>query len=406
MKYNSDIKIKYDRGSVLVITEAPFPYGNAMSSRIRAFCKLFCEIGYRVHVIATFSRLADCLPGEIYGEDCYTFEISSNRSTTSLETFIGNYKFMSKIIKYMDSHDDVRFIFSDSCQCYFEKIAKYAREKNILYFVEQCEKYDISSYKFGKLDYRYWKHLNLYNKGYKKANAIVAISRYLEEHYNEQGLKVIRIPTILDLSSTPYSTSTHNSPIRLVYTGIAWGHKELLAPIINVFAEDSSIRNFFEFKIYGTTKEQILDDEPSLSNVLSRTNDSVEFCGIVSQEKINQILKDADYQIFLRPDRESSRAGFPTKFGESMAAGTPVIANYTGDIDLYLIDGKNGFVVSEPNEEKIYSVLNRILHLSSGERMKMRISARKTAEKFFNYKSYIEQFTSIMQINNPNDGGR
>ncbi len=42
-------------------------------------------------------------------------------------------------------------------------------------------------------------------------------------------------------------------------------------------------------------------------------------------------------------------AGFPTKFVESLGAGCPVITNYTSDLDLYLKNGFNGFVVKDLN---------------------------------------------------------
>ena len=48
-----------------------------------------------------------------------------------------------------------------------------------------------------------------------------------------------------------------------------------------------------------------------------------------------------------REDALFSRAGFATKLGEYLASGRPVIASATGDVELYLKDDVDAFLVHD-----------------------------------------------------------
>ena len=120
--------------------------------------------------------------------------------------------------------------------------------------------------------------------------------------------------------------------------------------------------------------------------------------GRVSQDKIEDILRKADYSIFLRPNRQSSNAGFPTKLAESMMVGTPVITNLTGDIGLYLDDGENGFLTSTLDTKSLVEVFHKILNMDEKKADEMRAKARREAEMFFDYRVYVKQMTDF--INN------
>ena len=98
---------------------------------------------------------------------------------------------------------------------------------------------------------------------------------------------------------------------------------------------------------------------------------------------------EADFQLFIRPNRRSSNAGFPTKMGESMAVGTPVITNNTGDIELYLTDSENGYMLRGNGIEAVRTVLDQILKLCVEDYVEMRKRARITAEQVFDYHKYV-----------------
>ena len=47
--------------------------------------------------------------------------------------------------------------------------------------------------------------------------------------------------------------------------------------------------------------------------------------------------------VLARPDNIQAKGGFPTKLGEYLATGNPVVVTKVGEIPNYLIDGVNAF---------------------------------------------------------------
>lgn len=381
---------EYIGKKLLIITDVPFPYGFAMSSRLRSFCKLFSEVGYNVHVIVLYNSNQSLNAKTVYAEDGYTYEVVLGRKANTFDSFFANKKILLYIKQYLENNK-VDLIFSTSAPLYFNKIAVLAKHKNIPYYVEQCEKYDITSYKLGEFDPRRLQFLKLYNKEYKKATGVVAISRFLENHYKSLNIPTIRIPTIVDVDNTKFNTNKNDSKIRLVLTGNIAGKKELIEPIVKALYNNPNFRQRICFDIFGTEKDKVIKDYVGIDKLLDDLQNVVIFNGRVPQEKISEIISNSDFQIFIRPDRESSHAGFPTKLGESMTVGTPVITNNTGDIPLYLKNGENGFLLEDETEKSVTKIFDKILNMSETDLINMRRNARKTAEKHFNYKTYIKE---------------
>jgi glycosyltransferase involved in cell wall biosynthesis len=105
----------------------------------------------------------------------------------------------------------------------------------------------------------------------------------------------------------------------------------------------------------------------------------------------------SDFSIFIRPDRRSSHAGFPTKLAESMIAGTPVITNNTGDIGQYLKNGKEGFLLKSGYPEELKDIFLHILSLSREKLNEMRLNARRMAEESFDYRVYCGEMKSFIE---------
>ena len=78
--------------------------------------------------------------------------------------------------------------------------------------------------------------------------------------------------------------------------------------------------------------------------------------------------------------------GFPTKLGEYLASGKPVIVTNVGEISEYLTDRQNAYIIEPNNIEALYNCFKYIADHYE-EAINVGLEGRKLAEGIFNYKS-------------------
>lgn len=373
---------------VLIVTDLSFPKGSAMASRLLSFCHIFHDLGYSVDVITTKSEDEK---NKWIDKGFYSYYVVNSNRSYGLQTLLGNENIKNAVDKYLDKND-VDFVFTTSLNMNFNRVYKTCIKHNKKIILEQCEWYDPSSFKFYQYDPRYINFNTNIKKRYLNVDGVISISRLLNDYYQSNDVKTIRIPSIVDIDEKKYNDDINNEKIHLIYTGNASRSKELLKPIL-LALNNNKYKDKFIFDIYGLTKQQLLNninDETLLS-------DDVQCYGFIGQDKIEEKLLESDYQIFIRPNRRSSNAGFPTKLCESMSAGTPIITNDTGDIGLYLKDGYNGFVCKGNEEKDIEEVFDKILNLNRENYTNIRKNARKSAKDNFDYRNYLEIVKKLIE---------
>lgn len=379
---------------VLVLMGSYFPYGVAISSRIVNFCRLFHESGMTVHVISQYTKDKKMDIDTIQKMSCCTYQVATRKDSSSFASFFGEPSFIPCVDNYITEFGKPDVIFASGVEPYFNKLI--ARYNDIPIYLEQCEWMDKTSYRFGIIDFRFIRRNRLLSGGYKKSAGIVSISRLLDEHYQSLGIKSIRIPTILDVENTEYRTNKCNKKIILVYTGNPSTSKELFKPIFEAIKENKVIRNNVEFHIYGPTEEKVLANIDNDKDLYNQIRDVVYTHGRVPQEEMGEIIRAADYQIFVRPNRRSSNAGFPTKLAESMSVGTPVITNDTGDIGLYVENEINGFMLKGIEKDNVIETLLHVISISQEQQESIRRQARKTALMHFDFRGYKNILTQLI----------
>ena len=87
-------------------------------------------------------------------------------------------------------------------------------------------------------------------------------------------------------------------------------------------------------------------------------------------------------------------AGFPTKYVESIACGTPVLTNLFSDIHEYFWPGKTGFIIDENIDSSLNENIGKILKLEYKDILEMKIFC-KDYDKF-NYKNYKNSFLKFI----------
>lgn len=87
---------------------------------------------------------------------------------------------------------------------------------------------------------------------------------------------------------------------------------------------------------FRVSLQSIIDEKKCAGDII--------FAGKMEREKIPPILNNASALALARPYNKQSEGGFPTKLGEYLATGNPVIITDSGEIGLFLKDGYNAFI--------------------------------------------------------------
>ena len=227
-----------------------------------------------------------------------------------------------------------------------------------------------------------------------RLDGVIAISGYLRDWFNQAHIPVVQVPPTLDVRAVIPGEGGGQKRLSLVYAGTPGQSKDQLGEIIAaVRALDPQGRDLV-LNLYGPTADQI---RQLLATAGHTVPQAVVAHGPVDHAVAMAAVGRADFSILTRRRNRVSSAGFPTKFVESLAMGTPVIANLTGDMGNYLRDGENGLVCDSACAVSIGAALRRALALTDRQRCEMRARARATAETAFDYREYVDRLQYLVQ---------
>ena len=169
----------------------------------------------------------------------------------------------------------------------------------------------------------------------------------------------------------------------LFLMSITFRHKDIrsIFPIM--------LLSLIEMVIIGCTQDEYEEKFGKIGGGL--INRQVFFKGRIERGEVLRYLEKADFTMLMRPPEERyAKAGFPTKVVESLAAGIPIICNYSSDLSLYLSDCQNAVIVEDYSVLSCSKALKKAIELLPEKRAQMRLAARETAEKYFDYTMYID----------------
>lgn len=380
----------------LIITCDKFPRGNAGATRQEILAKLFFETGYSVDLIglgaSTRYQYVDLCEGIRY--------ISLRNTKQNLFTrIVDRVLFAKRAIKECDNsiskYDAI--LIEAVPRAVIKYVKKYAKKNGTILIHDSVEWYSASEYKLGKLSPAYLVKDMLNRRWITSDFRVIAISNFLKEHFVSKGCKCVRIPFIHDVQGVEPEKKVTDDKIVFVYAGMM-GYKDHLRTFLEAVSRlDKVSRQRIDIRLFGPTREYMIETKNADDSLLEELGDCVEFFGRVSRETVEKNLLMADFALLFRnPDERYAKAGFPTKVVESLMYATPMLCNLSSDLGLYLRDGVNCMLAQSESTEDICDALQRILKLTLEERIEMQKSARKCATENFDYRIYRDTFFEII----------
>lgn len=185
----------------------------------------------------------------------------------------------------------------------------------------------------------------------RRATGMLVISKALVKYFKEQGIKNITVNNMFVDSKRFENIKTDAKEKYIAYCGTISPFKDGVDCLIRAFAYFSSSHSDYKLKIIG--RFESIDAEKTLKGLVDSLNvvNKVEFTGMVKPDEMPRLLCGAQILALARPDNEQARYGFPTKLGEYLATGKPVVVTRVGEIGDFLQDMTNCRMTEPGNPE-------------------------------------------------------
>lgn len=363
----------------LTLIYACYKPNTAPTNRLLSFLKGFDELGVTVDVVF------------IYPNDKGDKLDTSGFKNITVHHLWDKRHLRNKWIKYICSFIDAsRFAKSLAPQSRVllmnsgQYLSYLTSRNDISVYHERTEHYNVAKIHPNFLQKKYFKTI-------PKLKGMFVISTALKESFVGIGAKNVSIVNMtVDINRFSGLEKQENEEKYIAYCGSASNNKDGVDDLIKAFAIVH--HSYPEIKLYilgkapkqgDTAGNLALVEELGLSS-------SVVFKGIIPAADIPQMLVNAEIAALARPDSLQARCGFPTKLGEYLLSGNPVVVTRVGDIPLFLEDGKTALLSDERNiqgfaEKLLWALDHKDEAKSIGQ------NGREVAIHHFNYKTEAEK---------------
>lgn len=153
-------------------------------------------------------------------------------------------------------------------------------------------------------------------------------------------------------------------------------------------------------KVYSNAKFLFITKEPKqlVFDKLNKLNLSKNDVKVVeaSREQVPFFTKASDINLsFIKPSY-SKMASSPTKLGEVLAMGIPVICNNIGDVKSIIEETNSGICINECNNENYSKILIKIPNILDLNKNNIRENAFKYYDLERGNKLYVETYKSML----------
>lgn len=337
---------------IAVVNTLPIPCGEASVNRILSYTRELAKLGNSVAILSS----AEAIPntGEIDGVSFHCFGSTGNNK-------ISLFKALRRILKKIKKEKyDVVILVSNSLLLIYPLVftcrihrTKILQEKSEFPFILR---------KKGII----WKIIAwLYvNTTYRLFDGLIVMTRPLMEYFKDKvkkGATLFEMPMTVDVDRFAIEKAAENRyGGYIAYCGNMSGNKDGVQNLIDAFSQiEDRLPQIKLMLIGGTNKPEDFDilkaqvQEKGIKNII--------FYGRASRDQMPELLVNAKLLALARPSSLQSTGGFPTKLGEYLATGNPVVVTRVGDIPHYLNDTNSYLVDADDNvafANKILDVFN------------------------------------------------
>lgn len=373
---------------LVFVSSGQFPHGGASSIRQLAYAKGLAELGHSVDFILL--EMQEWNEHQIEDQGIRFICVSARKrgKLTTIEKFqvyfntIRNAK--NEIISLHKKNDISALTLLGTKIAFLIPMMNKAKNLGIKVFHERTE----YPFIYGNTTLIRKFDLYIYKKFViRKFDGIYVISNALKKYFSEitnGKVPITIVNMIVDPSRFEISRKQSESTLKTIsYCGNLEFNKDgipILIEAISLIAEEFP---FVRLQLISSSENELVKQ-----NVLSLAQkygiqNKIKIVGPFKSSEIPRLLIDSEILALSRPNNIQAEGGFPTKLGEYLATGNPVVITNIGEIDRFLTDGVNAFIAEPDSAEKFADKLRGTL--LSANAVNIGLEGKKLVYGEFNY---------------------
>jgi glycosyltransferase involved in cell wall biosynthesis len=344
------------------ITLVPFPHGLAQTNRLIAMAGGLVKAGCKVKVIClkpteNTSNSLNTQSSGIYNDIPFAYPSGTTFRSKNLLT---NFYLFSKGILNASSQL-IRENRKQKINCLFMGVSGFFI---YLWFFILCKILHIkflqerSEYPFIKAKKSVFDNLSLFiylTVVCKFFDGFLVITHKLRDYFVphlRKNCPVYHLPILVEHERFNHSSEVAPEPY-IAYCGSMQGDKDGVPILIDAFKTLSFEYPDIKLYLIGSTNFAGFNKlEERISQV--HLEKSIVFTGVIDREKLPDMLSKAVMLALARPENKQAEGGFPTKLGEYLATGKPVVVTNVGEISVFLKNNVNAFI-ARPGDAKDFA---------------------------------------------------
>ena len=390
---------------IKIVTTESFPIGLAASNRIMTYAKGFAEQNCKisVHCIKPTERQGKIFnhfsSGTADGID-YSYPggktiLDRRFINRRIDNLIGIVRISCELLREKKNTKTDAIIYYSELPITAIILYVITRFKNILFLKEESEMPEV-----------YLGSMNIIQKilfkkfHYPLFDGLLLITYRLIDYFQKEkksNTPILHVPMTVNFKRFCHKGKSAQTEEYIAYCGMLDDKKDGVNILIDAFAKLSGEFPNICLYLIGDASSQAQLDQYTNQVKSSKLTDKVVFTGRVSKDRVPQLLGDAKILVLPRPISSQAEGGFPSKLGEYLSTGKPVVVTKVGEIPHYLTDEVNAFIAEPGNIDSLSAKLKAVLTNYPKARA-IGENGKEIVFKFFNYQIQTKNILNFIKV--------
>lgn len=393
--------------NVVVLSVIPFPIGPAITHRLLSYLRGMVDLNHSVKVMCLYPTEKFNNVKNKYIKGVYEFieyEYTCGTTIIPVNKLIRLYIRIQGVIKALlkgyrlqkEKKIDVILVGSMYSSVFFVFFI-FARLFNIKLICDITEYpfvLKINSY-FRKITWHFF-----FNFTIKFFDGIFVPTKALQKYFDQmvhKRTKTALIPVMVKPGKFINNKDNINEFSKYIaYCGDFGNNKDGVSILIDSFKIISEkFKNIKLYLIGDACDVKVMENLRKKVNILNISN-RVVFTGRIDHDDMPAYICNATLLALARPANKQAEGGFPSKLGEYLETGNPVVITKVGEISEYLNDGENAFI-SRPDSADAFA--ERLDYALSNPELAKQIglNGQKLIYTKYNYKVQSQKLVDFIR---------